>query len=68
MAETTINKPEMLTVRQVARRKVLPERTLRRLVATGKIPVIRSGKTMYLNYTRLCEQLQSGEGEIWQQA
>lgn len=58
--------PEMLTIRQVAAREVLPERTLRRLAAQGKIPVIRSGKTQYINYTRLCEQLNSGEGEVWQ--
>ena len=60
------NKPEMLTVRQTAMRGILPERALRRLVAQNKIPVVRSGKTMYINYTRLCEQLQSGEGDIWQ--
>ena len=60
------NKPEMLTIRQTAMRGVLPERTLRRLVAQNKIPVVRSGKTMYLNYTRLCEQLNSGEGDVWQ--
>ena len=62
---TVINKPEMLTVRQAARRRVLPERALRRLVALGKIPVVRSGKVMYLNYTALVEQLNSGSGEIW---
>jgi len=64
--ETTSNKPEMLTVRQVAQRKLLPERALRRLVAQNKIPVVRSGKVAYINYTRLCEQLHSGEGEVWQ--
>jgi len=56
----------MLTVRQAARRGVLPERALRRLIAQKKIPVVRSGKTAYLNFTLLCEQLQAGEGEIWQ--
>ena len=59
------NKPEMLTVRQVAQRGILPERALRRLVAQNKIPVVRSGKVAYINYTRLCEQLHSGEGVIW---
>ena len=58
-------RPEMLTVRQVARLGILPERALRRLVAQNKIPVVRSGKTMYVNYTRLCEMLSSGTGEIW---
>ena len=60
------HKPEMLTVRQVALRGLLPERALRRLVAQGKIPIIRSGKTQYVNYTRLCEELNSGIGEVWQ--
>ena len=59
-------KPEMLTIRQTAQRKILPERTIRRLVAQGKIPVVRSGKVMYLNYTRLCEELQNGVGAVWQ--
>jgi len=64
--EKAISKPEMLTARQVAKRGPLPERTIRRLIAEGKIPVVRSGKTMYINYTRLCEQLASGQGEVWQ--
>ena len=63
---TASNKPEMVTVRQASQRGILPERALRRLVAQNKIPVVRSGKTMYINYTRLCEQLNSGEGEVWE--
>ena len=58
-------KPEMLTLRQAALRNVLPERALRRLAAQGKIPVVRSGKTQYINFTALVEQINSGEGEIW---
>jgi hypothetical protein len=67
MTQTAVasDKPEMLTVRQVALRGILPERALRRLVALGKIPVVRSGKVAYINYTRLCDQLQNGDGEIW---
>jgi hypothetical protein len=64
--QTPINtKPEMLTVRQVALRGVLPERALRRLVAQNKIKVVRSGKTQYVNYTALVEQLNSGKGDVW---
>jgi excisionase family DNA binding protein len=62
----TTNAPEMLTIRQAAKRGILPERTLRRLVSQGKIPVVHSGKVAYVNYTLLCEQLRSGRGEIWQ--
>ena len=57
--------PEMLTIRQVAQRGILRERTLRRLVDENKIPVVRSGKTRYINFTRLCEQLQNGVGDVW---
>ena len=66
-AQATIrNPPEMLTIREVARRGVLKERTIRRLVAENKIPVVRSGVVAYINFTKLCEQLNSGDGEIWQ--
>jgi hypothetical protein len=58
-------KPEMLTIRQAALRGILPERALRRLVALGKIPVVHSGRTMYLNYNRLLEDLRSGAGNVW---
>jgi len=68
MEQTTMinGKPEMLTVRQVARRGILPERALRRLVAQNKIPVVRSGKVAYMNYTILVEQLNSGQGGVWE--
>lgn len=68
MLQATVIKdpPEMLTVRQTAKRGLLPERALRRLVAQGKIPVIRSGKTCYVNYTALVEQLNNGEGAMFQ--
>ena len=59
-------KPEMITVRQAASRGVLPERALRRLIAEKKIPVIRSGRTQYINYDRLLDMLEKGEGLIWQ--
>ena len=65
MIPAIANKPEMLTVRQVAQRGILPERALRRLVSENKIQVVRIGKKALINYTRLCEQLQNGEGEIW---
>jgi excisionase family DNA binding protein len=57
--------PEMLTISQLAKRGILPERTIRRLVAERKIPVVRSGRTQYINYTLLCEQLSRGGGKLW---
>ena len=62
---TASTMPEMLTVRQAAAKGILPERALRRLVAQNKIPVVRSGKVAYINYTSLVEQLNSGAGCIW---
>ena len=60
------NLPEILTVRQAAQRGILPERTLRRLVTQKKIPVICSGRTQYINFTTLIEQLKNGAGSIWE--
>jgi excisionase family DNA binding protein len=59
-------KPVILTVRQVAMRGILPERTIRRLIAEKKIPILRSGRTQYINYGRLLEALDSGEGSLWE--
>ena len=57
--------PEMLSIRQAAARGILPERALRRLVAEEKIKVVRSGRTQYVNFTALVEQLSNGEGALW---
>ena len=59
------DKIEMLTVRQVVKRGILPGHAVRELVAQGKIPVVRMGKVAYINYTLLCQQLQTGEGDVW---
>jgi len=61
----SIPQPEMLTAKQIAMRGLLPERTLRRLVKEEKIPTVKSGTTSYINYTRLCEELASGEGVLF---
>ena len=59
-------KPEILSIRQAAARGVLPERTLRRLVAQKKIPTIKSGRTMYINYTLLLEWLADTGSRIYE--
>jgi hypothetical protein len=53
MTQTENNTPKMMTVRQVAQLKILPERALRLLVAQHKIPVVKSGKVAYINYNAL---------------
>ena len=65
MIPATESKIEMLSIKQVAQRGILPEKALRRLIDENKIAVVRIGKKALINYTRLCEQLQSGEGDIW---
>jgi excisionase family DNA binding protein len=52
-----LSKPQMLTVSQAAKTKILPERTLRRLVADGTIPSVKSGKTAYINFDLLTRRL-----------
>jgi len=58
-------KPVMLTVRQAAATGVLPERTLRRLIAEKKIPILRSGRTQYINYGKLLDALNNDASGIW---
>ncbi|MCL2198764.1 MAG: hypothetical protein FWB80_07560 [Defluviitaleaceae bacterium] len=62
---TANNTLEILTARQVAKRGILPERAIRRLIAEGKIPVIKVGRTQYVNFSQMCADLQSGTGTIW---
>ena len=66
MTQTTNDQPELLTARQIGKRGLLKERTIRRLIAEKRIPVIRSGRTQYVNYTALVAMLNSGQGAIWQ--
>jgi hypothetical protein len=55
------NQPEMLTIRKVAKKGILPEHALRVLVKQKKIPAIYIGKKALINYNALCRQLQSLE-------
>ena len=63
--QTPQSEPVMITVRQCAKRKLLPEGMLRKLIRQGKLPVVKSGRTKYINYTKLCEQLSSCTGPIY---
>jgi excisionase family DNA binding protein len=59
-------KPVMLTVRQAAATGVLPERTIRRLIAEKKIPILRSGRTQYINYGKLLDALNNDASGLWE--
>jgi hypothetical protein len=47
----------METISQFTKRGILPERATRRLIAEGKIPVVRSGRTAYINVDLLIRKL-----------
>ena len=48
---------EFLTIRQTAARGVLPEHALRTLSKQGKLPQIKIGSRVLINYKKLIEQL-----------
>lgn len=50
---------EFLTIRQVAKRGVLPEHALRVMSKENRLPQIKIGNKVLINYPKLVEQLQS---------
>lgn len=51
------NMPQFLTIREVARTKILSEHSLRLMHKQGKIPHIMCGKKCLINYPLLVEML-----------
>lgn len=49
--------PRMMTIRQVASTGLLPETALRRLAAEGRLPALKVGNRLLVNYDLLVEQL-----------
>lgn len=49
--------PRMMTIREIARTGILPENALRRLVKQGKIPHLKCGNRVLINYDRLVKLL-----------
>lgn len=47
----------MLTIRQVAATGLLPETALRRLAAENRLPALKVGNRMLINFDSLVEQL-----------
>lgn len=57
--------PKMMTVREIARTKILPESALRNLIKTGQVQAVWSGNRAYVNYDALCRFLDHmGENRI----
>lgn len=49
--------PKMMTIRQVAATGLLPETALRRLAAEDRLPALKVGNRMLINFDLLIEQL-----------
>lgn len=52
-------KIEFLTIRQTAARGILPEHALRVLSKQNRLPQIKIGNKILINYQKLLEQLQN---------
>lgn len=52
-----IEKPKMMTIREIAKTGILPEHALRLMLKAGQLPAIYIGKKALINYDKLCEQL-----------
>lgn len=61
-----IKLPQMVTIPEAAKLRVLPENALRTLVREGRIAVIYSGNTPYINLTRLAADLDDPNSKIYQ--
>lgn len=53
------DRPNMMTIRQIAKTGLLSEHALRKMLKEGKLPAIYIGKKALINYDKLVEQLQS---------
>ena len=55
-----MNEVKMLSIREIAKTGIINESTLRRLVKENKIPYIKSGVKVLINYYGLCDLLTAG--------
>lgn len=55
--------PKMLTIRQVADTGIMPEHAVRLLVKENKISHIKIGNKVLINFTLLCQKLNSSAFE-----
>ena len=53
------NIPKLMTIKEVAATGILSEYCIRTLIKQGKLPVIFSGRKALINYTVLCNHLNS---------
>ena len=48
------NVPKLMTIRQVAKTGLIPEKALRQLVKQGIVKVLYSGNRAFVNYRSVC--------------
>lgn len=58
--------PNMLTIREIAKKGLLSEHALRILLKEGKLPAIYVGCKALINYDKLCEQLENLNSSLTQ--
>ena len=55
--------PKFMSINQVAKTGILPEKLLRSMAKRGELPAIRSGNKTLVNFDRLVEMLNNLGGE-----
>lgn len=51
--------PKFMTVKEIAKTGPLPETALRRMLKAGQLPAVYSGRKALINYSMLCNYLNS---------
>ncbi len=51
--------PKMMTIRQIASTGILPEHALRVMAKNNKLPAVKVGNKLLINYDKLVEYLES---------
>ena len=60
----TTDRPNMMTIRQIAKTGLLSEHALRLMLKAGKLPAIYIGKKALINYDKLVDQLESLDVDV----
>ena len=60
----TTDRPNMLTIRLIAKNGLLSEHALRQMLKAGKLPAIYIGKKALINYDKLVDQLESLDVDV----
>ena len=51
--------PKLMTVKELAQTGILPETAIRRMLKAGQLPAVYSGRKALINYSVLCDYLNS---------